>query len=344
MIASEAQQAAGRLAPADGLMLQAVWFDAGEEDTGRLLLTIHHLAVDGVSWRILLPDLKAAWAAIAHGETPALPARGTSFRRWAHALQANAQTPERVAELPLWREMWDAPALSLFDGALDPARDLTGTAQELTLTLPAEVTAALLTRVPAAFHAGINDVLLTGLALAVAEWCRRQGRAAAAASTPCCWMSRGMAVRIWPRGDGREEIAQGSTCRARWAGSPACSRCGSIRARSMPGRSISMTRWRAGWRPAERSRPSRSSCARCPTMGWATGCCAISTRRPPRELAQLAVPQIGFNYLGRFAAPDGTADFASAPEAVALGGGDPALALGACRRGQCAHPRWGWRP
>ena len=43
-----------------GVMLQAVWFDAGEEDAGRLLLTIHHLAVDGVSWRILLPDLKAA--------------------------------------------------------------------------------------------------------------------------------------------------------------------------------------------------------------------------------------------------------------------------------------------
>ena len=44
-------------------------------------------------------------------------------------------------------------------------------------------------------------------------------------------------------------------------------------------------------------------------------------------LAALPVPQIGFNYLGRFAAPDGTADWASAPEAIPLGGGDPALAL-----------------
>ncbi len=69
VIAEHAPAAAGRLAPANGLMLQAVWFDAGEDDAGRLLLTIHHLAVDGVSWRILLPDLKAACTAIAHGET-----------------------------------------------------------------------------------------------------------------------------------------------------------------------------------------------------------------------------------------------------------------------------------
>ena len=45
-------------------------------DAGRLLLTIHHLVVDGVSWRILVPDLAAAWKAIAAGRVPALPPRG----------------------------------------------------------------------------------------------------------------------------------------------------------------------------------------------------------------------------------------------------------------------------
>ena len=55
-------------------MLQAVWFDAGRETSGRLLLVIHHLAVDGVSWRILLPDLQAAWTAAVRGAAPALPA------------------------------------------------------------------------------------------------------------------------------------------------------------------------------------------------------------------------------------------------------------------------------
>ena len=63
----------------------------GRSAPGRLLLTIHHLAVDGVSWRILVPDLAAAWEAIASGRAPALAARGTSFRRWAQRLAAHAQ-------------------------------------------------------------------------------------------------------------------------------------------------------------------------------------------------------------------------------------------------------------
>ena len=64
-IVEAAHGAVSRLAPESGVMLQAVWFDAGPQAAGRLLLTIHHLAVDGVSWRILVPDLAAAWAAIA---------------------------------------------------------------------------------------------------------------------------------------------------------------------------------------------------------------------------------------------------------------------------------------
>src|SRR6202040_3328246 len=45
-IAQEAQMAVARLAPAAGVMVQAVWFDAGAQQPGRLLLIIHHLAID----------------------------------------------------------------------------------------------------------------------------------------------------------------------------------------------------------------------------------------------------------------------------------------------------------
>ena len=90
-IAEQAQAAAGRLAPRAGVMVQAVWLDAGAAAAGRLLLSIHHLAVDGVSWRILVPDLAAAWGAIARGEVPVLPGRGTSLRRWAQLLAGEAQ-------------------------------------------------------------------------------------------------------------------------------------------------------------------------------------------------------------------------------------------------------------
>ena len=86
-------------------MVQAVWFDAGAERAGRLLLTIHHLAVDGVSWRILVPDLAAAWAACERRGSRRCRRAGTSFRRWAQRLAAEAQDAARVGELAFWRGM-----------------------------------------------------------------------------------------------------------------------------------------------------------------------------------------------------------------------------------------------
>ncbi len=197
-MATAAAAAERRLDPAAGVMVQAVWFDAGASDPGRLLLTIHHLAVDGVSWRILVPDLAAAWQAISSGQAVALAARGTSFRRWAEQLAAHARDGGVVDELSFWSGELGKPSLPLARDGLDPVRDTLGTAGHLTLTLPAGVTQPLLTQVPSAFHGGINDVLLTGLAVAVADWCRRhvQGAAASAGSH---------AVLLDLEGHGREE-------------------------------------------------------------------------------------------------------------------------------------------
>src|SRR5207248_4224253 len=101
-IAAQAQAAVARLAPAQGTMVQAVWFDAGAHAPGRLLLVVHHLAVDGVSWRILVPDLAAAWEAIASGSTVQLAPRSTSMRRWAQRLREEAQESKRIAAHGLW--------------------------------------------------------------------------------------------------------------------------------------------------------------------------------------------------------------------------------------------------
>ncbi|MFL6244609.1 MAG: amino acid adenylation domain-containing protein [Thermoanaerobaculia bacterium] len=126
-------------------MFEAVWFDPG-----RLLLVIHHLAVDGVSWRILIDDLIAAW------NGAELEPEGVPFRVWAQHLAEQ----ESLEELPVR----GAP---LIEGAvLDPQRDTFATADSLTIELPAALTNALLTTVPAAFHARINDVLLTALGTA----------------------------------------------------------------------------------------------------------------------------------------------------------------------------------
>ncbi|MGH3839743.1 MAG: condensation domain-containing protein, partial [Pseudonocardiaceae bacterium] len=161
----QAQVAGSWLNPWAGAMVQVVWFDAGQERPGRLLVLIHHLVVDGVSWRILVPDLVAAGQAVTADHSPTLPAVGTSFRRWAQHLLDWAQDPARRDEAPIWVTDRNDPDPLLTGRVLDPVTDVVGTSGSVTVTLPAERTVPLLTRVPAVFHAGVNDVLLTALAV-----------------------------------------------------------------------------------------------------------------------------------------------------------------------------------
>ncbi|GAA1855054.1 hypothetical protein GCM10009836_38880 [Pseudonocardia ailaonensis] len=163
VVATEFDAAADRLDPAAGVVLQAVWFDG--PDRGRLLVLAHHLVVDGVSWRILVPDLISAGEQAGAGAVPVLEPVGTSFRGWALGLTG----ADRETERPVWERVLAGPDPLLGSRPIDAARDLVGTAAEIAVELPAAVTEAVLTRVPAAFRAGVEDVLLTALALAVGE-------------------------------------------------------------------------------------------------------------------------------------------------------------------------------
>ncbi|SNY74913.1 non-ribosomal peptide synthetase, partial [Paractinoplanes atraurantiacus] len=166
LVAVERERAADRLDPAGGVMVQAVWFDRGDE-AGRLLLVAHHLVVDGVSWRILAEDLAAA----ARGERVA--ASGTPFRAWAAGL--NAAVAARAAEVDLWRATLSGPVTRLGGRPLDPVRDNAGSLRQVTVTVDASITTPLLTTVPETFRAGVQEVLLAGLALALS---RRTGTSA----------------------------------------------------------------------------------------------------------------------------------------------------------------------
>ena len=136
-VAEEARGAEARLSPNSGLMLQAVWFDGGARQTGRLLLTIHHLAVDGVSWRILVPDLADAIGAVERGLTLALGPPGTSLRRWSQLLAAEANSASREAELTFWSGVLQERDDTPIDGSLAADRDLAATAGKFTAHAPA---------------------------------------------------------------------------------------------------------------------------------------------------------------------------------------------------------------
>ena len=155
--------ARSRLNPAAGVMLSALWVASA----GQLVLIIHHLAVDGVSWRIVLEDLNIAWAQHHSGQPVALPAGGTSFARWASLLAEHAHAAEVVGQAQMWRQVAAVPAVL---PAPQPERDTYASAGHLSVSLDTETTRMLLGEVPAAFHAGIHEVLLLAFGLAVAEF------------------------------------------------------------------------------------------------------------------------------------------------------------------------------
>jgi non-ribosomal peptide synthase protein (TIGR01720 family) len=288
-IAEEGRAAVRRLSPAAGAVVQAVWFDAGAQAPGSLLLVIHHLAIDGVSWRILAPDLAAACAAIASGRPARLAVRSTSLRNWAQRLTAEAQAAKRIAELGFWTAMLKRPALALVDGALDPTRDTFAGARHLTLTLPRAVTAPLLTRVAAAFHCGINDVLLTALVIACADWSRSHGRGAGQS-----------AVLIDVEGHGREEL---------WTDVDLSRTVGWFTTlfpvRLDPG-SVDFKEATAGGAALGRAlKLIKEQLHAVPDHGLGYGLLRYLNGDTAAELRRFAPPQIGFNYLGRFSARDG---------------------------------------
>ncbi|QBJ94799.1 non-ribosomal peptide synthetase [Rhodococcus sp. ABRD24] len=173
-VAAERNAAVGRLDPAAGVMVQLVWCDAGPERAGRLVVSIHHLVVDGVSWRILLPDLASAWQQLRAGAVPRLPEVATSMRTWAHALTDLARA--RESEVDYWRGLLAEAEPILGRRPLDPAVDVAATAEEVFVDLPADISEAISTVVPESVHGNVNDAVMTGLALAVARW--RRGTAA----------------------------------------------------------------------------------------------------------------------------------------------------------------------
>ncbi|MBJ7341845.1 MAG: amino acid adenylation domain-containing protein, partial [Mycolicibacterium sp.] len=159
----ELVEARSRLDPTTGSVLRALWVGP----IGQLVLIVHHLAVDAVSWRILLEDINIAWGQHHNGQPVALPAGGTSFARWSSLLDAHARS-ETVTELAeTWAQVAGVgPALP----APQPGVDTYASAENLAMSLDATTTRLLLGEVPAAFHAGINDILLIAFALACREF------------------------------------------------------------------------------------------------------------------------------------------------------------------------------
>ncbi|MDO0928857.1 amino acid adenylation domain-containing protein [Streptomyces sp. TG1A-8] len=162
-IAEETQRS---LDLAKGPLMRCALLNLGAARGQRLLIAVHHLAVDGVSWRILLEDLGSCYEQRAGGRAPRLPAKTTSFRAWAERLRGFAVSDGARAEFAYWAEAKPAGRVPRDRNG----RNDLGSASSVMATLTAEETRALLRDVPRAFSTQINDALLTALAHALRDW------------------------------------------------------------------------------------------------------------------------------------------------------------------------------
>jgi fengycin family lipopeptide synthetase B len=156
---------------AEGPIARIALFDLGPGRPGRLLIIVHHLAVDGVSWRILLEDLQKSYRQVSSSASLQLPAKTTSFKHWAELLAEYAQSAELAHELDYWLATVQAPSGRLpLDLPSGVEQNTETSVRDVIVALNAEETRALLQDVPAAYHTQINDVLLTALAQTLAGW------------------------------------------------------------------------------------------------------------------------------------------------------------------------------
>ena len=155
-----------------GPIMKVVLFNRGKGLEKLLLIIIHHLAVDGVSWRILLEDLWQAYQQLEKGEKIQLPAKTTSFRDWSIWLNEYANSSAEIRkELKYWLKLSASEVKSLpKDQNFALASNLVATEEQLSSSLTSENTLALLQEVHEAYNTQINDILLTALALTINQW------------------------------------------------------------------------------------------------------------------------------------------------------------------------------
>ncbi|MYV79972.1 peptide synthetase [Streptomyces sp. SID1046] len=283
----ERMRAARRLlSPREGHMLRAVLLDRGAGQQGRLALVVHHLVVDGVSWRILQDDLRSCWTALAEGREPALEPAATPFAHWADLLRAEATSGRRTTEADRWAAaLCEAPqplAGVRAPGGLDPESP----ENTLTLTLGPDVTGPLLTTAPGLVNGTVNDVLLTALALAVLGRRGADGQGAG---------DEEGAVLVDVEGHGREDVVDGTDL----------SRTVGWFTTVFP---VRLALGRPDLDEARAGGPAVGAALRLvkeelravPDKGIGFGLLRHLNSRTGPDLAARGIPEIGFNYLGRF--------------------------------------------
>jgi amino acid adenylation domain-containing protein/non-ribosomal peptide synthase protein (TIGR01720 family) len=151
-----------------GVLIKVVLFNLGA--TNRLLIIIHHLAVDSLSWRILLEDLQNAYEQLQARVKIKLPPKTTSFQQWSHKLTDYANSETLKQELTYWLVESRHTSLTSIPVDYPGGANTEALAATVSAQLDRTQTQILLQEVPGVYRTQIDDVLLTALLFSFREW------------------------------------------------------------------------------------------------------------------------------------------------------------------------------
>ncbi|MCO7190789.1 MULTISPECIES: non-ribosomal peptide synthetase, partial [unclassified Pseudoalteromonas] len=150
-----------------GPLIKMGYFD-GQQQSGRLLLTLHHLLVDGVSWRVLLEDLDTLCHQLEAAQPLSLAAKTMSYQRYGTVLETYTQSDACQAQRAYWQNTLDTEVDALTQDGVREAGPLAR--GHATLCLSSTHTQALLQDSNQAYRTQINELLLSALMHAVRQW------------------------------------------------------------------------------------------------------------------------------------------------------------------------------
>lgn len=280
-LAAETAAALDRIDPSAGAMVQAVRFGGA---TPALLMCVHHLATDVVSWYVILADLAQIDAGLEAGTAPALEAEYTTYREYGRILRQRSSSDEVLGQRRYWLDVLAGPDPLLAGRAADPAVDTWASLRQHNLITGAGQTRALLGKLDAA-GVELRDFLLSALTVTVASWRAARGEPASAGAL------------IALEGHGREDALLGqsvdTSATVGWFTSVFPVRLG---ADDHP------VDTDVARRDPERARALIRSVvehvAAVPNRGLDYGLLRYDRRDP--DLVSARQPQVEFNYMGRF--------------------------------------------
>ncbi|MGD2088698.1 MAG: amino acid adenylation domain-containing protein, partial [Candidatus Aminicenantes bacterium] len=136
------------------------------DDGDRILIVIHHLVIDGISWRILVEDLETLYGQYQRGEKPVLPPKTDSFKHWAQSLSEYANSNTLLKEKAYWNQ-WEANIVPAIRKDFEVNENAVKDTRTISFTMEEEETKLLFTKVNRGFNTDINDILLTALGLGI---------------------------------------------------------------------------------------------------------------------------------------------------------------------------------